>query len=100
MGWEADLEAKHRMPLDQIPGHVYVLHYDVPQIVKSVGGDYAGPCPGADGGGFLSATQSAITWAGRSRDCHASESTATGQRHCVRSSISSQGRLKTSRQSS
>jgi len=56
MGWEADLEAKHGMPLDQISGHVYVLHYEVPQIVKSVSADYAGPSPRADAEGFLSAT--------------------------------------------
>jgi hypothetical protein len=56
MGWEADLEAKHGMPVDQIPGHVYVLHYEVPQIVKSVSADYAGPSPRADADGFLSAT--------------------------------------------
>lgn len=56
MGWEADLEAKHGMPLDQIPGNVYVLHYEVPQIVKSVSRDYAGPSPQADSDGFLSAT--------------------------------------------
>jgi hypothetical protein len=32
-------------------GHVYVLHYDVPQIVMSVSDDYAGPSPqtGKDG---------------------------------------------------
>jgi hypothetical protein len=56
VGWEADLEAKHGMPLDQIPGHVYVLHYDAPQIVKSVSGDYAGTSPSADADGLLSAT--------------------------------------------
>jgi hypothetical protein len=56
MGWEADLEAKHGMPLDQIPGHVYVLHYEVPQTVKSVSRDYAGSSPLADTDGFLSAT--------------------------------------------
>jgi hypothetical protein len=55
MGREADLEAKHGMPLDQIPGHVYVLHYEVPQIVKSVSGDYADGSPRADSDGFLSA---------------------------------------------
>jgi hypothetical protein len=56
MGWEADLEAKHGMPLDQIPGHVYVLHYEIPQIVKSVSGDYAGASARGDANGFLSAT--------------------------------------------
>jgi hypothetical protein len=44
------------MPLDQIAGHIYVLHYEVPQIVKSVSGDYAGPSPRADSDGFVSAT--------------------------------------------
>ena len=56
MGWESDLEAKHGMPLEEIPGHVYVLHYDEPQIVKSVSGDYAGPSPRSDADGWLSAT--------------------------------------------
>ena len=53
--WAADLEAKYGMPLDQIPGKVYVLHYEVPQLVKSVSRDYAGPSPQADANGFLSA---------------------------------------------
>jgi hypothetical protein len=56
MGWIADLEAKHGMPLDDIPGTVYVLHYEVPQTVKSVSGDYAAHPPLSDGDGFLSAT--------------------------------------------
>lgn len=56
MGWEADLEAKHGLPLDQIPGSVYVLHYEVPQIVKSVSTDYAGPYPRSDTDGLLSKT--------------------------------------------
>jgi hypothetical protein len=54
MGWEADLEAKYGTPLDQVPGHVYVLHYEIPQIVKSVSRDYAGPSPRSDPDGFLS----------------------------------------------
>jgi hypothetical protein len=53
--WVAQVEAKHGLPLDQIPGHVYVLHYEVPQLVKSVSGDYAGPSPVADSDGYLSA---------------------------------------------
>ena len=53
--WATDLEAKYGMPLDQIPGMVYVLHYEVPQIVKSVSRDYAGPSPRADADGLLSA---------------------------------------------
>lgn len=56
MGWEADIEAKHGLPLDEISGHVYVLHYDEPQVVKSVSGDYAGPAPRSDADGWLSAT--------------------------------------------
>jgi hypothetical protein len=56
MGWESDLESKHGMPLDQIVGHVYVLHYEVPQIVKSVSGDYAGPSARPDPTVLLSAT--------------------------------------------
>jgi hypothetical protein len=56
VGWEADLEAKHAMPLDEILGHVYVLHYEQPQIVKSVSSDYAGPAPRADADGWMSAT--------------------------------------------
>jgi hypothetical protein len=53
--WVADLEAKHGMPLDRIPGHVYVLHYEVAQIVRSVSQDYAGAQPKADSDGLLSA---------------------------------------------
>jgi hypothetical protein len=53
--WASDLEAKHGMPLDQIPGHVYLLHYEVPQVVRSVSRDYAGPSPKADLDGLLSA---------------------------------------------
>ncbi|HEX4728146.1 MAG TPA: hypothetical protein VH298_10145 [Jatrophihabitans sp.] len=55
MGWEADLEAKHGVPLDQVPGSVYVLHYEVPQVAKSVSTDYAGRSPQSDKDGFLSA---------------------------------------------
>jgi len=54
--WASDLEAKHGIPLDQILGKVYVLHYEVPQVVKSVSRDYAGPSPQSDADGFLSAT--------------------------------------------
>jgi hypothetical protein len=56
VGWESDVEAKHGLPLDEISGHVYVLHYDEPQIVKSVSGDYAGSSPRSDADGWLSAT--------------------------------------------
>jgi hypothetical protein len=52
----SDLEAKHGMPLDQIPGQIYVLHYEVPQVVRSVSRDYAGPSPATDADGFVSAT--------------------------------------------
>jgi hypothetical protein len=55
MGWQEDLEAKYGMPMDQIPGTVYVLHYDVPQVVKSVSMDYAGPSPRSDAHGVVSA---------------------------------------------
>jgi len=37
--WIAGLEAKHGLPLDRIPGKVYVLHYEVPQVVRSVSVD-------------------------------------------------------------
>lgn len=56
MGWEDDVEVKHGLPLNQIGGNVYVLHYETPQVVKSVSSDYAGPNPSADKDGFLSAT--------------------------------------------
>jgi hypothetical protein len=56
--WEAGLEAKDGMPLNQIQGTVYVLHYEIPQVVKSVSADYAGSPPQVDGtdGRFVSAT--------------------------------------------
>jgi hypothetical protein len=53
--WASDLEVKYGMPLDQIPGKVYVLHYELPQVVRSVSQDYAGPTPRADADGLLSA---------------------------------------------
>jgi hypothetical protein len=40
--WVLALEAKHGKPIEQIPGTVYVLCYDPPQIVKSVSRDYSG----------------------------------------------------------
>lgn len=43
------------MPLEQIPGKVYVLHYDLPQRVKSVSRDYAGPNAVLGPGGLVSA---------------------------------------------
>lgn len=56
MGWEADIAAKYGLPLDQIPGQVYVLHYEVPQVVKSVSLDYAGPAPRIENREAVSAT--------------------------------------------
>jgi hypothetical protein len=53
--WELDLEAKHGVPLEQIPGKVYVLHYEIPQVVKFVSTDYAASPASADADGFLSA---------------------------------------------
>jgi hypothetical protein len=53
--WSRDLEAKHGLPLEQIPGQVYVLHYEVPRVVRSVSRDYAGPHPQAGADGFVSA---------------------------------------------
>lgn len=40
--WVLALEAKHGLPIEDIPGMVYVLHYDEPQVVWSVSRDYAG----------------------------------------------------------
>ncbi len=53
--WVLDLEAKHGLPVEQIPGMVYALHYDPPRVVRSVSGDYAGPGPRSDSSGWLSA---------------------------------------------
>lgn len=53
--WALELEAKHGLPIEQIPGAVYALHYDPPRIVRSVSGDYAGPHPQPDSSGWLSA---------------------------------------------
>jgi len=52
--WVLDLEAKHGLPIDQIPGMVYALHYDPPRIVKSVSVDYAGRRQQSDSSGLLS----------------------------------------------
>jgi hypothetical protein len=41
--WVRALEDRFGLPFEQIPGQVYILHYDPPQIVKSVSSDYAGP---------------------------------------------------------
>lgn len=53
--WVVDLEAKHGLPVEQIQGTVYALHYDPPRVVRSVSGDYAGPDPRSDSSGWLSA---------------------------------------------
>ena len=53
--WGSDLEAKHGVPIDQIQGKVYAPHYKVPQVVKSVSNDYAGPALQSDTDGYLSA---------------------------------------------
>lgn len=60
MGWESDIETKHGLPLDQIVGHVYVLHYETPQVVKSVSDDYAGPEPVHDKDGWLSSAPTCV----------------------------------------
>lgn len=56
MSWEQDVVAKHGRPLAEIEGHVYVLHYETPQVVKSVSSEYADVPPQQDQDGFLSAT--------------------------------------------
>lgn len=53
--WVLDLEAKHGLPIEQIPGMVYALHYDPPRVIRSVSGEYAGPDPQRDASGWLSA---------------------------------------------
>lgn len=53
--WVLDLEAKHGLPVEQISGTVYALHYDPPRVVRSVSGDYAGTEPRSDSSGWLSA---------------------------------------------
>jgi hypothetical protein len=50
-----DLEVKHGLPIEQVPGMVYALHYDPPRVVRSVSGEYAGPDPQSDSSGWLSA---------------------------------------------
>ncbi len=52
--WALDLEAKHGLPIEQIRGTVYALHYESPRVVRSVSGDYAGPDPRSDSSGWLS----------------------------------------------
>jgi len=50
--WIKALEYKWDLPIEQIPGHVYILCFDVPRIVKSVSKDY--PCVPDQKGGFKS----------------------------------------------
>jgi hypothetical protein len=40
--WARALEAKYGLPDEDRPGTVYVLHYGLPQVVRSVSMDYAG----------------------------------------------------------
>jgi hypothetical protein len=54
--WALDLEAKHGLPIDQIPGAIYALCYDPAVIVQAVSTDYAGPSPQRNGRGLMSAT--------------------------------------------
>jgi len=53
--WELDLQAKYKLPIEQIPGKVYALHYETPRVVKSVSREYAGRDPQEDSSGLLSA---------------------------------------------
>ena len=50
--WKRDLEIKHGMPADEIPGHVYILCFDEPRAVHSVSTDY--PIDGTGPKGFRS----------------------------------------------
>lgn len=69
--WVATLEAKHGMPVDQIPGMVYVLHYPTPQVVESVSRDYAGPNPRTGRKGLVSGrpggTRHYVGWTSQKR---------------------------------
>jgi hypothetical protein len=38
--WVLTLEAKHGLPIERIPGTVYVLHVNEPTVVVSVSRDY------------------------------------------------------------
>jgi hypothetical protein len=40
--WVLALEAKYGVPIEDVPGTVYILHYDPPQVVRSVSRDYSG----------------------------------------------------------
>jgi hypothetical protein len=41
-GWVLALEARYGVPIEDVPGTVYILHYDPPQVVRSVSRDYSG----------------------------------------------------------
>jgi hypothetical protein len=49
--WVLDLEARYGVPIEDVPGTVYILHYDPPQVVRSVSPDYSGQLaePGSHG---------------------------------------------------
>ena len=53
--WVRRLEAKHGLPISQIPGTVYACCYDPPVVVHSVSADYAADPPEHDERGYLSA---------------------------------------------
>lgn len=40
--WVSALEARYGVPIEDVPGTVYILHYDPPQVVRSVSRDYSG----------------------------------------------------------
>lgn len=41
--WVISLEEKYNLPIEKIPGNIYVIHYEPAQFVDSVSIDYAGP---------------------------------------------------------
>lgn len=54
--WVLDLEAKHGLLGEQIPGTIYALCYDPPAVVRSVSINYAATPPKRTSSGFESAT--------------------------------------------
>lgn len=54
--WVLDLEAKHGIPWEQIPGTIYALCYDPPTVVRSVSINYAAAPPKRTSSGYQSAT--------------------------------------------
>lgn len=54
--WVLDLEAKHGLPIEQIPGTIYALCYDPPTVVHAVSRDYAADPPDRDARGLVSAS--------------------------------------------